>query len=288
MIQMPLKRGILWIVLSVFLVSGSATAILLAFRYFKGMYTSDDRYHIAAIVQATSGTETLQNLYFAELLDLSIDHPINLYSFSTKEAFRKLSASPLVKEASIKKIPPGTLYITYEMRKPIAFLANYINTVVDTDGYVFPFKPFFTPKNLPELFLSQEEVGDLHWGDRLQGRELRLAFSFLADLEADCECNATLIQRIDVSKAFASSCGQRQIVLGVEERVERAEAKQMLFWTRSCILRLNPEEYRQGLANYATLRHYLEEQEYILVKKEGKNKLSPLLVDLRLPQLAFY
>src|SRR5690606_28774117 len=106
------------------------------------------------------------------------DHPKNLYSFNTEEAVQKLLHLPVIKEAKIRKIRPGTIHVDYALRKPIAYLADYSNTAIDASGTIFSFKPFYTPKKLPEIYLGEEEEDKpLVWGNIVEGERKELAFA---------------------------------------------------------------------------------------------------------------
>lgn len=266
--KIPFSHAVLWIFFSTLLVSGSAFMGWQYYLHLRDVRLNDDQYQIVAIVQKTSQKESLKTMYLAELLGLSIDKPVNLYQFDIEEGEQKLKAFPLIKTAAIKKIRPGTLFIDYEIRIPVAYLENYSNTVVDEEGYLFPFSPFFTPKNLPAFFLPLDE--EVHWGDCLGKHEgLNLAFKVLEKWE-NLKLYQVHMKRLDVSRAFKESLGQRQIVLVLEEH--RADAKGLQTY-----LRLNPDHFYQNLVNYRTLRSH------------GKNNLGNgnHIVDLRIPHTAY-
>jgi hypothetical protein len=285
--KIPLKRALLWIALSVVLVSGSTSLAIFYLKYVKNFYATDATYNIIAIVQSSADREMLQTVYLAELLGLSLDQPKNLYTFSTKEAEKKLLSNPLIKKVSVKKIRPGTLFIEYEMRKPLAFLSNYSNTVLDAEGYTFPFKPFFTPKKLPEIIFSTDAEIAPTWGIQIQGREMELAHTLLKKIQKECERTHSSILRIDVSKAFASSCGQRQVVLVLEEHRNVEQQKESSFRTSTSILRLNPTTWCQGLENYTRLSTLLKKKGVANKNSQESHTEFPRVVDLRLLQLAF-
>lgn len=282
--KLPLNVALFWILLSTLLVTGTAGLSLLYFQYIKELHASDDTFRIVAIVQTTPEAEALKTVYLAELLDLSVDQPSNLYRFNSKQARQKLLASPLIKKAAVKKIRPGTIYIDYVVRKPIAFLTDYTNTVIDAEGVLFPYKPFFTPKNLPEVYLGVQHPNDqTHsdpWGKLVQGKPMELALSLLHSLNKNYCSNSCFVRRIDVSKAFAPSCGQRQIVLVLEDQFHSSAAE-------SHILRLGTDNYLQGLANYFVLQKRLTESDNSKFLSQDGTKQMPKIFDLRLSQLAF-
>jgi hypothetical protein len=292
--HIPLPKAILWIVLSVLIVSGTSGLALLYYHHIGDKYRQDAAFRIVAIVQTTPEREGLKTVYLAELLELSIDQPKNLYSFNTKEALQKVLRSPLIKEAAIRKISPGTIHIDYTMRKPIAFLGDYSNTALDSEGVPFPVKPFFTPKKLPEIYLGlmEEEIpgdSEFAWGKPIRGKQIDLAFALLNLASLYCCDGMTSLSLIDLSRAFSLSCGQRQIVVGFEEKtVVKSEGKPVII-VSTRILRLSPDNYRQQLANYLMLRPYLEKRENGLLNGslEGIVQAKPIIVDLRLSDLAF-
>jgi hypothetical protein len=290
--KIPLNQALFWILLSTLLVSGTAAIGLLYYQYIKEIHGSDDAYRIVAIVQTVPENEGLKTVYLAELLDLSLDKPLNLYRFNTKEASRKLLSSPLIKEARVKKIRPGTIYVDYVLRNPIAFLADYSNTVIDGERYLFPYKPFFTPKRLPEIYLGvslTDSSKESLWGAPVEGEYVELALSLLNYLQKKFGHEACQVKRIDVSKAYASSCGQREIILMLEDQVEQTVKGKTTRYLFPRILRLNTESYLQGLANYAVLQKHLLKQELSTLPANDKVlvKQSVKILDLRLSQLAF-
>jgi hypothetical protein len=293
--KLPLNKALFWILLSTLFVTGTAGLGLLYFQYIKEMHAQDDTYRIVAIVQTTPEPEALKTVYLAELLDLSIDQPSNLYRFNTKEARRKLLASPLIKEAHVKKIRPGTVYVDYLVRRPIAFLTDYTNTVMDNEGVLFPYKPFFTPKKLPEVYLGiqhpiEQTQLDL-WGRAVHGKQMELALSLLQFFNTEYCSETCCLRRIDVSKAYAPSCGQRQIVVVLEDQLTKESNDHSITVLCPHILRLNTDTYLQGVANYALLQDHLRQQKDPELQIEGPLpdivRQEAKIFDLRLSQLAF-
>ncbi len=274
---MPLKKALQWIIFSTVLISGTPALGLLYYKYHKSRRSSDDKYRIVAIAQTSSQKEALKTVYLAELLDLSIDKPRNLYQFDSSEAQKMLQSSPLIKRALIRKITPGTLYIDYDLRLPIAYFGDLTNTAIDEEGVIFPFKPFFTPKRLPELIIGLEDAPTPLWGTKLQGQKVELGLQLLDLLQRHCCLENTFVKKVDVSNAFALSNGQREIVIIFERNAEGKGA--LLQFQR--ILRLSPEHFPQELANYLALSEHLVKQE----ADPGEHK--PLIVDLRIPHLAY-
>lgn len=258
---------------------------------------SDPNHKIIAIIQTGPEKEPLKTAYLAELLDLSSDRPINLYAVDLKKAQEKLLLSPLIAQADIKRLPPHSLYIDYEVRKPIARLGDYQNVAIDREGYLFPLAPFFSPKELPEIYLglpafgagedSMGRQGGL-WQTPIDNRYLRLAFEILHHLQGSSWKEGLYVKRIDVSNAFASSLGQREIVLLTEEEIDLPQGGKSLHCVFPKILRLAPKEYPQQLANFFALRKtMLEDYRRQMAAVSQSGRFATRIVDLRIPQLAF-
>lgn len=258
----------------------------------------DSRHRIAAIVQTGPEKEALKTAYLAELLDLSVDRPTPLYAFDVKEGQKKLEACPLIASASLTRIDPGTIYIDYTVRKPIARLGDYENVGIDKSGYLFPLSPFFSPKNLPEIYLGLPPFGSEkdeqgreggRWQAPLQVRHLQLAFEILRALDGAPWREGMQVKRVDVSNAFAPSSGQREIVLITEDEVLSEEGKTVCLFPK--LLRLPAKNYGQQLSNFLSLRRSMLDDYRLQIAKvhftEPAVEFAPRIVDLRLPKLAF-
>lgn len=285
----PFSRAVRLIAYSILAVSSAVGISWGCYRYIREMHANNPAYRIVAIVQSTSDHEQLNTAYLAELMNLSVNDPVNLYRFNTKEARNKLMACPVIVEAAVKKIRPGTVFVDYKMRKPIAFLSDIKNAAVDSEGYVFPFNPFFTPKRLPEIVIGLKHLPDVMWGKKIRDERFHLACELLKYLTDYYSATFTAITRIDVSKAYALSLGQRQIVVELYNRIEREHKGISRLYVISRILRLSTKDYKQGLANYFNLHHFLEEKQDLYATEETTTEvnLPVTIIDLRLPQLAF-
>jgi hypothetical protein len=288
--KLSIRTACLWIMLFTLAISGSAFGGLIYYKYIKRQRLYNSQYNIVAIAQTTPDKEPLKTAYLAELLNLSIDQPTNIFRFNTQAAQQKLLNSPLITHAYVKKILPGTIYVDYELRKPFAYLLDYHNTVIDREGVTFPFKPFFTPKKLPEIYLGITDSSPLSWGKPLQEIKCKLALYLIDLLSTHCCSEYSYLSRVDVSQAFADSKGKRQIVAILDEQVEKTDqAGKLVKGIASHILRLSVDNYRQELANYLQLRPLLKYHVEDAEEGEAEKllKFKPLVVDLRIPALAY-
>lgn len=206
--KMSLRRAIFWIFLSTLFISGTSATGIWYYWNLKSVSENDPKYNIIAIVQRGPDKDILKTEYLAELLDLSLDRPTNLNKLSVQDAKNKLLQSPLIQSVTLKKVKPGTLYIDYRVRKPVAYLADYSNTALDEKGYIIPFAPFFTPKKLPEVVCGFPN--ECKWGEILKGEQIQWALNLIKQQPN--------VRRIDLSQCRASSLGQREIVLVLESK----------------------------------------------------------------------
>jgi hypothetical protein len=268
-----------------------------AFSAWNQKRRTSDQYNILSIVQTGPEKEALKTAYLAELLGLSVDKPKNLYALDLNEAAKALLSSPLIRSAKVKRSPPNTLYIEYEARHPMCWLADYKNVAIDREGYLFPGPPFFTPKEMPQIYLGLPAFGEAadafgrsggRWRSALKNRYLDLALELLHTFEGSPWKKGLRIQRIDVSNAFAPSLGRREIVLFTEEEIFfRKEEKELTFCFPK-ILRLGTADYAQQLQNFFALRQTMvEDYRKQLASLEEGAKFAPRIIDLRVPQLAF-
>lgn len=258
---------------------------------------ADERYRLVSILQTGPEKEPLKTIYLAELLGLSIDKPVSLYSLDLKKARQKLLTSPLIAKAELKRVPPSTLYIDYEVRHPVAWLADYQNMAIDRDGYLFPMAPFFESEKLPEIYLGLPAFGATEdsfgrkggaWQTPLENRYLTLAFEILSFFENSPHREGLRLERIDVSNAFASTLGQREVVLFTDEEVPFRRGDREVFCSFPKILRLMPKDYPQQITNFFGLRRAMaEDYKKQVASIPDSGRFAPRIIDLRIPQLAF-
>jgi hypothetical protein len=298
--RLPFAHALAWIVASILLVSCPSYAVMK--HYFKNSRKTpfDSQLLLRAIIQTGPQKEALKTEYLAELLDISIDRPCNAKLFNLERAKTRLLSSPLISQAEVKRIQPSTLYIDYTVRQPVAWLEDYENVVFDKEGYPFPFSPFFTPKNLPGIYLGLSCFGAppdspgkplAQWGMPLQGPYFDLAVDVLNIVTDPKVSDLFSVKRIDVSHAFDPSYGTREIVVITEDTlVQHVQGKDVQINTPR-ILRLSTKNYAQELGNYLKLREQLLEEERktsFLPEHAGLIfRLKEKIIDFRIQKLAF-
>ncbi len=301
-VQLPLVQALSWILGSMIIVSVSAHLGLKSYFAKKQLCARSAQYAISTIVQTGPQKEALKTSYLAELLKLSANRSPSSLTFNLKAAESALLASPLISQAQVKLIQPNALYIDYKIRQPVAWLYDYQNTALDKLGHPIPFSPFFSPKNLPEIYLGLAEFAapseeldrpTANWGKPLEGKYVELSFSLLRLLDDPQIRDVFQVKRIDVSNAFAESYGTREIVLIVEDTIVCQKGDKEYHFIFPKILRLSTKNYAQELGNYLKLRQQLIAKESQEVQKTPLNQLtSPIrkkekIIDFRIENLAF-
>jgi len=289
------KAALFWIFGSVIVFSGTGYGVYFYFLSPHRVQKEEERFSINAIVQTGPEKEALKTAYLAELMELSCDKGQNLFTFDVKKAEEKLLLSPLIKRARVRRIRPGSLYVDYEVRHPVAILHDYENMGIDQEGYLLPLHPFFPTQGMPEIYLglfpAASEEKSAGWPNPLKGREFSLSLQLLQYLSVPEFARIFSVKRIDVSKAYSKSIGKREIVLWVEEAVRMAHKKGESLCVFPQFLRLNAKDFEQEISNFIVLREKMlkdyQKQLATQIITTPIVTFSPRIIDFRIPELAF-
>lgn len=186
------------ILLSIAIISGIPWAIYFGYLYYQNKLENDSSYIIRACVAKTEGPYRVPCALLSEYMGLSIDKPMNLYRYPIKAAEARLAQTHVFKSVKVKRLPPSSLLIEYELRKPVFLSATESNTAIDEEGMAFPYYPFYSPKKLPELILA----GSITWGTKT---DVSLPLLFLSQLKS--------LKLCDLSRMELDSLGEREIIL---------------------------------------------------------------------------
>lgn len=282
-------KALYWILISILLVTGSSAVVLFFFLKWQHKQKTDPKYLITTIVQTGPEKNALTTEYLAEILGLSRNRPAHLMRFDVKRAETALTRSPLIKRAKVSVIKPQTVYIDYTVRKPLAWIFEYENTAIDEEGYLFPVYPFFTPKQLPELYLGlipfgksveMGERGPGQWNVPLQGKYVTLGIDLLK------RTRNLNIRRIDLSNAYAETLGSREIVIYLEDEILTIKQQKETLGIIPRLIRLSTKDYLKELGNFFQLRENLlakEKEELIIPGDASFIYTCPLqVIDLRI------
>ena len=235
---------------------------------------------ISCIVQTGPVKEALPTQYLAELLGLSSDHSTLFADFNEKAAEEKLMLSSLINSAKVEKIKPTTIYIDYTLYEPIARIIDYENVVIDQSRHPFPFRPFFTPKELPEIYIGiKESVG--------APERIGLALEVLDAMTKRFYLTRLKIKKIDVSRISEPSIGQREIIALVVDELYSGD-KTFRF---EYFLRLNIKEYEKNLVNFLAIRRELikSQEKYMAdyLQNPYPSQTNVKTIDLRIDKMAY-
>lgn len=179
------------------------------------------------------------------------------FQFSVKKAKREISKIRAIKSFTLKKKFPGTLYLCYEARFPIALIGNFENRAFDAEGVIFPLYPYFVPMHLPEVYF------DLKAEDTIDTNLLYLSKKIIEKLTFE----PFFISILDLRNVYKKHIGQQEIALHLLEGPQ--------VW----ILRFFCDGWEEKLDLFLKNKDFLKAQ----VSSSAKG----YLVDLRLDQLAY-
>lgn len=247
------------------------------FEYQSSSVEKNGVYPIKVIVQTTTAKEKLKTELFAQLLELNKGTEIDLNQFDLEKGKEKILGFPLIKNVSIKKIYPESLQIAYDLKTPLFFLADFENVAMDDEGSLFPIEPYLSPKKLPIIQLGISFNG---WDKKVEDRRFTLVkeLMFLLNTQTELE-----VKKIDVSNAYSSQYGKREILLRVEEKLFNGHH---IFYF-PFLLRLNPNHFEKQLSNFLELqKKMLKDYEKQLESLTESKRFEERVIDLRIEDLA--
>jgi len=174
----------------------------------------DSTYNVRYIAQTGPEVEPLPSGYLVELMGISVDHPVSIYKLDLADLRYKLLQSPCILDAMVEMDPPSTLRVIYRARHPVGVAANMQNALIDDQGVLIPYKPYYRPLNLPKIVLpiNKSSVSAQYmnlWGSRLMDEELLNTFTGV--LSHPLWHRVSLLQ-IDLSRCRHSDFGKRELV----------------------------------------------------------------------------
>ena len=132
------------------------------------------------------------------------------------------------------------------------------------------------------MILGEQEEETGKWGKPMSSRKAKLALEVLQTIQAAFSGQPLQLLQIDLSHSFALSFGQREIIALVEAKRTSGST----LWVTPIYLRLSLQNYRQELANFLKLTPELAKMS-LSEEKKGIIHTKPLVIELRVPQLAF-
>ena len=232
---------------------------------------SSKSFLISGIYQTGPQKEAISTTKLAELLGLSVDHPTHILDFSESLAEKKLREFPLFKSVKIQKKKPSHILIDYTIREPLLVVKDYPDSVIDSEGVIFPYRQFFTQKLIPECHFGLIDEEHFEEKKKLCLEVYKIADAFLKPL-------AFKILRLDVSNAFLESYSKKEIILTIEQ-----ESSSLSF---PYYLRMNTIEIEKQFSNFLVLSKELQKQQKLWTKLGQSKSPKPKVIDLRLDGMA--
>jgi hypothetical protein len=208
----------------------------------------DNNSQIVKLVLKQRGEDSLPLPLFAEMLSLSCDHSLSYSDFNIQNSEEALRLIGIFKKIKLRKYKPETVVVEYELYRPSYIWGEYTNTLINDQGLLMPYFPYFTPKKLPTLYLDSERS--------------QTYFEYLQKLHAFVSKGN--IEMVDLRGMNAISKAKRQVILQLNQEGEVH------------ILRLDPVFIEEQFSNYFTLLPYFK-----------KTKQRSFLIDLRFPEAAY-
>lgn len=274
-----------------------ATARFALKRSLQTRISCDPRFRISQLIEIPKEQISLRSGTIEDFLDLKGKEQ-NLFAFDIERAREALLANPLIEKAQLWRCPPSALTVAYRVRRPFAELKEWPDLLLDDQGYLFPHRPHFTPKQLPKLILglpidAQRPLTGLlscRNKGKIGGKRAELGLQILLFVTKLFQKEGTRVEQIDVSSAFASNLGERSVYLILEDHL--FIEGNLLICQRH--LRLSCEEWPVQLNRYRRLLMTLAGKEMralqnLKIKQQiAFPKKFTEEIDLRLPQLAFF
>ena len=218
--------------------------------YYKRVKQIRNNSVISKIIQTGFEKEALKTSDLAQILGLSIDVSHSVSSLNKKKLEKKLLNIPFIKDAEVKQKGNNALIVDYSVRKPVFLVLDGKNLAMDKDSYLFPVSPFFTPKNMPKLYLGLGELKEI-WNRRVDLPQVKKAFKILSLFNGD----PLRVKQVDVSNPTE--------VVVILNHVQNLH-----------YLRLSSNNFEKELSHYQRLSSLL-------------NPNEDCVIDLRVPDLAF-
>ena len=286
----PVKKALSVIGISFAIIVFSSFAGLFFYGYIHKKRALDDRFLLKKIIQTGPEKKALSTQLLAKILDLSSDRPTNLYAFSTEKAEALLKSYMLIESASVSKVFPDTLYIDYTAKSPWLRLIDYSNAALDKKGILIPLSPFYEPRVLCPIYLGLPPFGEegINWGTKLTGKKIKLAYQLHDFFLSDERAKEFTLERLDVSRAYAKSCGKREIIVYLQQQKKILTEGSWRLGSHHWILRLPRENCEKRFYDFCEIvPDLIAENVSRGFEDSAKVHFDARIIDLRLDQMGF-
>lgn len=148
---------------SLFVLCSCFGTFLLFFVFQAIKKAQNKKYQIERIFLKGENGDFLTGDLVSEMLDLSISEPLSFFSFDVKQREEELKKIGIFRKIRLEKKRPDCLVVLYELYEPIALVLDQNNTLLNIEGKVMPYRPYFSPKKLVKVILGE----NLPWGEKI-------------------------------------------------------------------------------------------------------------------------
>lgn len=139
------------------------TSVFFGLQAIKNRQVSNQKYLIQKILLKGEGGDLLTGDLIAEMLDLNISNPLSFFEFESKKAEQELKKIGIFRSVKLEKKRPDSLVVLYQLFEPIAVVQDQSNTLLNEEGIVMPYQPYFSLKKLPKVIIGE----NLSWGEKV-------------------------------------------------------------------------------------------------------------------------
>lgn len=237
-----------------------------------------DNEHITSVVCSPFQSVIIPKTSLNALFEIN-----TVNSFDSIESYRKhlLNTKPYFDYLKISYVGPDFLSIEYTLKKVIAKAGNLENFLITYDGHVVPNRGIFSPNNLPSLFipLKTNPTGI----NQLDRRYFNLCLSLISSMEANLETTYSILS-INMLPCALSNPSNQEIIIHLEEYLEKVQEHEPIAKPWDIFIRLNSHHPIKNLDQFYSIHESIRKD--LLNKTFKDTEVKPLIVDLRIPELA--
>lgn len=240
--RISVKKAVTIVFISMVVVASLFFAATFYYKMVRRSSIKSKDNHIIAIASRSQTSTKLSNQLLAELLNLSVDRPVNIYHFNCRARQDVLKSFPVFASVEVKSYPPSVVFVDYRLRKPRFLIGDIENMAVDAEGVFFPLAPFYPKLELPNLFLSKS------FSQATKEKQLALAKDIEDLFEVMATAKGFKLYSIDLHNVYAASSKEITLTLQGNEQY---------------LLRLSSKSWQDGLRRFFTcIRNLLKRVGY--------------------------
>jgi hypothetical protein len=190
---------------------------------------------LTTLIQKTSFSTPISPRFFSDYLMLNPSGKwLEISKLDETKIENKLKEFPIFDKIQAHILSTGELEIAYDLKKPQFLLADFTNLAIDPKGSIFPLRPFFPPKKIPQVYLGIQSIDWKSINNIKKALQIQKILDEILDDEID-------IEMIDLSNQDHKVSSLKQIVVTLSYKGIKH------------YLRLSPDHLEKALLRYLTL-----------------------------------